>query len=143
MRYVVIENNKVVNVVLSDTPLAENWIKSDTAHIGWTYLNDEFLPPELPKLSTDPNDYELTAIQFEKALVLLDVDRFTIPDTLKSLYTDGIITKEVYADYLSRWLQLTSIKRSSDVLKILKPKYNKTDAEIDAAWLKAAGVTGD
>jgi hypothetical protein len=121
--------NKMVNGEI--TPLTDS---------EWADYQDRLVPTPP---STDPNDYELTAIQFEKALVRLDIDRFTIPDALKSLYTNGTITKEVYADYLSRWLQLTSIKRDSDVITILKPTYNVTNEQIDAAWLKAAGVTGD
>jgi hypothetical protein len=113
----------------------------DGVRVEITQAEYDALFPPPPPPSTDPNDYVLTAIQFEKALVLLDIDRFTIPDALKSLYTNGIITKEVYADYLSRWLQLTSIKRDSDVMAILKPIYNVTDEQIDVAWLTAAGVT--
>lgn len=50
MRFAVIENFQVVNVVLADTPLADNWVQSDEAQIGWSYDKGEFgpLPDPVP-----------------------------------------------------------------------------------------------
>jgi hypothetical protein len=46
MKYAIIENNIVVNVVLADAPLADNWIASETAAMGDTYENGQFIKPE-------------------------------------------------------------------------------------------------
>jgi len=47
MRYAIIENNKVVNVVVSDSLLSENWIESRDANPGDEYVDGQFVrPPE-------------------------------------------------------------------------------------------------
>lgn len=46
MEYAVIENDKVVNVVVAEADYAESqgWILiSDKAGIGWDYINGEFV----------------------------------------------------------------------------------------------------
>jgi hypothetical protein len=50
MRFAVIENGHVANVVLADEPLADNWVQSDEAQIGWAYDNGGFgpLPEPVP-----------------------------------------------------------------------------------------------
>lgn len=45
MRYAIIENGVVVNVAVSDAPLADKWIASDTAQIGDLYVDGQFVPP--------------------------------------------------------------------------------------------------
>lgn len=57
MRYAIIANSKVINVAISDTPLAANWIASETAAIGDTYENGQFIkppppPPQIPQAIT-------------------------------------------------------------------------------------------
>jgi hypothetical protein len=46
--FAIVENSKVVNVALSETALADNWIQSDEAQIGWDYDGSEFSPPPPP-----------------------------------------------------------------------------------------------
>lgn len=46
--YAIVENGKVVNVALSDAPLADNWIASDQAQIGWDYDGTNFIAPPEP-----------------------------------------------------------------------------------------------
>lgn len=47
MRYAIVESGKVVNVAESDKPLAENWIQSDNAEVGFVYNEDEtFTQPQ-------------------------------------------------------------------------------------------------
>lgn len=43
--YAIIENGIVSNVALSDEPIADNWILSDTARIGDIWNNGEFITP--------------------------------------------------------------------------------------------------
>ena len=44
MRFAIIENGIVVNVAVSESPLADNWIASEEAEIGLTYANGVFSP---------------------------------------------------------------------------------------------------
>lgn len=44
MRYAVIEDNIVINVVVADTPLQPNWVEGETANIGDRYINGAFEP---------------------------------------------------------------------------------------------------
>jgi len=48
VRFAIVENGVVVNVAVGGEPLAENWIASNTAEIGYTYANGEFSAPEVP-----------------------------------------------------------------------------------------------
>lgn len=51
MKYAIIENNIVINTVLSDPELAEEngWIAIDEAvGIGWSYVNGEFVDNRWP-----------------------------------------------------------------------------------------------
>lgn len=44
MRYAIIENDKVANIVVSGSPLDVNWIEvDDTVDIGDIYINGEFV----------------------------------------------------------------------------------------------------
>lgn len=45
MKYAIVENNAVVNLAVANAPLADNWIESDTAAIGDTYENGQFIKP--------------------------------------------------------------------------------------------------
>lgn len=45
MRYAIVENDIVTNVVVGDKPLAPDWFASDTAQIGDLYIDGEFVPP--------------------------------------------------------------------------------------------------
>jgi len=51
--YAVIENGKVVNTVLADAPLADNWVASDVASIGWDYDGANFTPPAPPPITPE------------------------------------------------------------------------------------------
>lgn len=44
MKYAIVEAGVVTNVVVSDAPLADNWIATDTAGPGWLYQDGEFIP---------------------------------------------------------------------------------------------------
>jgi hypothetical protein len=46
--FAIVENGKVVNVALSETALADNWIQSDEAQIGWDYDGTSFIAPPDP-----------------------------------------------------------------------------------------------
>lgn len=58
MNYAIIENGKVINIALSDAPLADNWVASDIAKIGDEYINGEFFPA-VPDLFAKSNSIRL------------------------------------------------------------------------------------
>lgn len=45
MRYAIVENGVVSNVVLADAPMGSNWVKTDVAGPGWLYNGSVFTPP--------------------------------------------------------------------------------------------------
>jgi hypothetical protein len=46
-RYAVVVDGVVVNTVVSETPLAENWVLGETASIGDLYAEGVFTKPEI------------------------------------------------------------------------------------------------
>lgn len=48
-RYAIVSNGVVVNIAVAVTPLAGNWIESDTASIGELYANGQFVKPAPPE----------------------------------------------------------------------------------------------
>jgi hypothetical protein len=47
--FAIVESGKVINVALSEAPLADNWFQSDVAQIGWSYDGSTFSPPPEPE----------------------------------------------------------------------------------------------
>jgi len=47
--YEIIETGKVVNVALSESALADNWVKSNKAAIGDEYKDGKFVKPKEEK----------------------------------------------------------------------------------------------
>jgi adenylate kinase family enzyme len=47
--FAIVENGNVVNIALSEAPLADNWFRSDEAQIGWSYNGSTFSPPPEPE----------------------------------------------------------------------------------------------
>ena len=45
MKFAIIENGIVANVVVADEALESNWVETEQAGPGWLYQNGEFLPP--------------------------------------------------------------------------------------------------
>lgn len=66
MRYAVVSNGTVANIALASTPLASNWIRSDTANIGDHYdaTTGVFAAPVAPPAPEPSN--ELTKIEYLK-----------------------------------------------------------------------------
>lgn len=74
MRYAIVENGTVVNVAVSDEPLADNWIASNTAAIGDLYENGQFVPPP-------PNyDAQWAIVRAERDAKLAACDWTQLPD---------------------------------------------------------------
>jgi hypothetical protein len=45
MKFAIIENGVVSNVVVADAPLESDWVETDQAGPGWLYDGSTFLPP--------------------------------------------------------------------------------------------------
>lgn len=54
-RYAIIENERVINVVLADAELAaqNGWVDCPQAGPGWKYVNGQFTEPD-PVVATPP-----------------------------------------------------------------------------------------
>jgi len=65
MNFAIVEDCVVVNVAVSDSPLADNWIElPDGAGIGWSYIDGEFVdlrPDPEPTPVAAPTKEELLA----------------------------------------------------------------------------------
>jgi hypothetical protein len=44
VRYAIVENGVVSNVVVADAPMGRNWVKTDEAGPGWLYDGSTFTP---------------------------------------------------------------------------------------------------
>lgn len=44
-RYAIVVGGVVSNIAVATSPLAQNWIESETASIGDLYVNGEFIKP--------------------------------------------------------------------------------------------------
>lgn len=142
-KFAVIENGIVENVIAADDDFSipgKILVPAGGAGVGWLWDGAVFSPPAPPSPSTNPADYTLDAVKFEKALVLMGIDRNQVEPAIRQLHTDGAIDLATMADAIARWVRLETVERSSPVMAMLKPVFNVTDARIDAAWLEAAGV---
>lgn len=73
-KYAVVEKNVVVNVVLAEEPLGQNWVESDVAAIGNVYKNNQFISPD-----PDP-DAETTRVRNERNALLTESDWTQVAD---------------------------------------------------------------
>jgi len=48
MRYAIVEDGVVSNVVLADVPAGGNWIETEVGGVGWLYDGATFTPPPAP-----------------------------------------------------------------------------------------------
>lgn len=117
MKYAIIENNTVVNVAVSDAPLADNWIASEIAAIGDTYENGEFIKPQPPHPSSEEIQAEIvTATQAR------------LDDFAKTRNYDGILSLCTYA--------------TSTVPKFKAEGQYGVEAR-DATWAKLYAMLGE
>ena len=86
MNYAIIEGHTVVNVAVADAPLADNWIASETAAIGDTYENGQFI--KLPPPVKSPEE-----IQQE----IVEATQQRLDDFARTRNYDGILSLCTYA----------------------------------------------
>jgi len=88
MRYAIVENDKVVNTAIAESPIESNWIPSDTAVNGDTWDGSTFTKPVEPILT--PEEYEARAITLFSTAVQDHLDneaRAHVYDGILSLCT--------------------------------------------------------
>lgn len=95
-------------------------------------------PDGTKSASTDPQDYPLSAAQFETALILMDLDRNDVEPVINRIFADNAVAR---ADALGRWRRLEEVRRDSNLIAALQgqPEFDVTDEQIDTAWMQAAG----
>jgi len=134
-RMAIINYGVVANIILADQEWPGGVECPDGVLIGWSYSKGEFTAPAVPDPappSTDPHDYPLTALEFDAALVRLGIDRDAVAPAIRSIMASDL---DAMADSLARWWNLKSMTRDNAVMAMLKPVFDVTDAEIDAAWM--------
>ena len=96
MRYAIIENSIVVNVAMANAPMAPNWIQSDVAGIGWTYVNGVLAAPVPPPVPPTPPDHYLWLIDIGPYM-----DRFGAAK-MAVLTSADVNVKAIVQDMLAR-----------------------------------------
>lgn len=128
MRYIVVENGVVVNVVLADEEFAstQGWIQSDVGETGQLYsdgtLNDA---PE----DFDPSLYPLTAAQIRVVLRRNGISMATIDGLIAAIPDDD--TRE---DAQLYWEFSPYIHYENPVTQLLLPLANLTLDQIKTMW---------
>ena len=113
MKYAIIENGKVVNTAIADSPMGQDWVQSDVAGIGWTYDGNSFAEPETPQ----PKRADVIRAR------LGEIDSITDrPRTRRELQLNKTATKA--------WLQTLDDEADAlrEELKTLAPEKNKPSA---------------
>jgi hypothetical protein len=72
-RYAIIEADTVANIAVAEAPLADNWVQSDVACIGWTYDGETFTPPPPPPAPT-PEELDAQARAQRAAAYVSEAD---------------------------------------------------------------------
>lgn len=124
MRYAIVENGVVVNAATAESPLAENWIESAVADIGWLYDGSVFSPPApLPP----PVPRSVTARQARLALnaagLLDDVDAAIAASPREVQLT---------------WEYATEIERDNPILAQVAAGFGLTSEQMDDLFRQAA-----
>lgn len=135
MKYVIVENNKVVNAVRAEQPLADNWIQSDTARIGDTYDPENGTFSSIKSL--DEQKAELTKQVNAKAL---EIRWSPVPFTRVVEGGDDISTAVQFRGP-DDFINLSALKNAVDngateVTVIMEDNnvYTLTASEFNAMW---------
>ena len=128
MRFAVIENGKVTNVVTAATAREPNWLPSETAAIGDLYDGVKFIRPA----RVIPVPEEVTMVQARKALIKSGI-KPSVVDTAIAAIPDEETRELAQAD----WQYATAISRNSDLVAALAPALGLNDDKIDALFILA------
>lgn len=129
MNYAIIENNKIVNVSVSDTALSDNWIElQDGFSIGDNYIDGVFskdIPPiEVPQTITVRQAREQLIKIGLLSKVQSEIDKIT-----------DITQREIVQNY---WEYSMDFKRDNDVLISLAYSLGLSDDDTDNLFIEAS-----
>lgn len=142
IRHVIVKNNVVINCVEYETEQTGcpdgfedvTAYASDTAQIGWTYVNGEFInPTPIP----EPLPIEIpTVITMRQARMCLIMNGlFDQINTAISQLTgvDGDLAK-------TEWEYSMTLARDNPLVQRITTELNLTDEQLDALFLQASGL---
>ena len=130
MKYAIIENGIVVNIAVSNTPLAANWVDGAGAQIGDEYVGGGFVRPVI----VDPVPESVTRRQAKVALLqagLLD----EVESGIEAI-TDPVTKRIAKLD----WSEAQEFRRDWPLLNQLAVGMGITDGQLDELFRAAAGI---
>lgn len=129
MIYVIVEDNVVINRVLSEEALEDNWYKSDEAQIGWSYEDGVFTPPPPPPIEVPDS---ITARQAR--LVLHSKGLLSsVEPSIEALPEPERTNAKI------EWEYATTIHRNNQFITVLGNALGLTESQIDELFIE--GVT--
>jgi hypothetical protein len=128
MKYAIIQNNTVVNVAVSDSPLADNWIESETAAIGDSYENGQFIKPPPPPVPV-PDSVTMR----QARLALLQAGLLSSVDAA----IDGLPEPDRSAAKIE-WEYAAVVQRGSGLVPAMGAALGLTEAQLDDLFIQAA-----
>ena len=123
MKYAIIENNKIVNIGVSNEALASNWIllKGDFG-IGDEYIDGKFIkfipPIEVPQTITPLQ----SKLQLRELGLLDEVDTLVATDRKVQLY----------------WEYALTIERNNEILLSMATQLGLTSEQLDDMFIQAS-----
>lgn len=105
MNYAIIEGDVVVNVAASQKPLAENWIKSETAQIGDRYVSGEFVSAGAKALSGQTLISAIAERRYAEETKGITVSGSAIKTDRESqaLITGAVLAATIDPSYVCQW----------------------------------------
>ena len=132
MRYAIIENKVVANIVLADAEYAQSqgWIAApDNVGIGWGYVDGEFVEPA-PQPLPVPSQITMRQARLE----LLNVGKLDDVDTALASIPDEQQRRAAQIE----WEYSAIVERNAPLVQSLTPALGFTEAEMDDLFRRAA-----
>lgn len=130
MRYQIIENGKVINTAVADSPQGDNWIESDVAGPGWLYQDGIFSAPPVVIQNTVPA--KVTRRQARQALLLAGKLSMVEPAI------NAIPDATQRALIMIEWQDSLEFERKRPSLIMLATAIGMTSADLDALFVQAS-----
>lgn len=125
MKYAIIENNKIVNIAVSDTALSDNWIElQDGFGIGDNYSNGVFSKAEV-------------VVEIPQALTPRQIRMQLTKEGLRQQVEDTVANSNDYA--LKDWWEYSlDYKRDNPILIDMAAQLGLTDEQLDEMFIEAS-----
>lgn len=140
MRYAIVENNVVVNVVLADARRDQSWVESDVAGPGWIFdpASGELSEPEPPKPTPVEPANHVTCSPAQGLVALFAIKQITEADVGAAIASipDPVLR---YTTQIA-FARATEWRRDSVSMQQLATMLRLTDAELDELFAFAVTV---